>query len=534
MNIGRLADDNIQRFGEYEFLYHDGHRHTNVAMNRAANRLGNALKGLGIRKGDRIGVQLLNCPQLVQSFFAAFKAGAILVPINPSLRVPDLAYIYKDAGLSVLISSESCLENINAARRETPDLKAVILVEETGRDDVLFFDQFIEKASDRLAPEETENDDTAVMIYTAGTTGNPKGVMLTHFNWYTHVSGYYDLVLLDSWGMTARGTLHEQDGGQAKSSSPEGEVFGVSRNRVSLITLPLFHGYGVFALSLEFLTGGKLVMLSRWDPVLAMDAIQKHRVTDFRGVPTMYIQLLNHTLAAQYDLSSLKTCICGSAPMPLEIARSWKQKYGIDIWEGYGLSEATTVNCGNVAGRRPPKYGSIGLCYQKFNTIKIFDDQDRALPAGQTGEIVIKGPGVMKGYWNKPLETAEAIRNGWLHTGDIGHMDEDGYIFITDRKKDMIIRGGENIFPREIENILYRHPAVLEAGVTGIPDPVYGEAVKAFVVLKRQGEVTEEDLMNFCREQLPTYKRPKAVQLMDALPKSAVGKILRRELRKLG
>jgi long-chain acyl-CoA synthetase len=534
MNIGRLADDNIRRFGEYDFLYHDGRWHTNVAMNRIANKLGNALKDMGIKKGDRVGVQLLNCPQLMQSFFATFKIGATMVPINPSLRVPELAYIYQDAGLSALISNSNYLENIKEARKEAPNLKKVIMVGDSVPNDMLSFNKVIEKTSERLVIEETENDDTAVMIYTAGTTGNPKGVMLTHFNWYTHVLGYFDLVLLDSWGITAKGTLQEHEGGQAKSKQKEGEVFGISRNRVSLITLPLFHGYGVFALNLEFLTGGKLVMISRWDPIEAMNAIQKYKVTEFRGVPTMYIQLLNHPDAAKYDLSSMKTCICGSAPMPLEVANQWKQKYGIDIWEGYGLSEATTVNCGNVAGRRPPKYGSIGLCYQKFNTIKIFDEKDRELPTGETGEIVIKGPGVMKGYWNKPAETAEAIRNGWLHTGDIGHIDEDGYIFITDRKKDMIIRGGENIFPREIENILYQHPAVLEAGVIGIPDPVYVEVVKAFVVLKSAGEATVEELMNYCTEQLPKYKRPKVIQLMDALPKSAVGKILRRELRKLG
>ncbi|MEE9913791.1 MAG: long-chain fatty acid--CoA ligase [Deltaproteobacteria bacterium] len=533
MNIGRFADDNIQRFGEYDFLYHDGRWHTNVAMNRMANKLGNALKDMGIRKGDRVGVQLLNCPELMQSFFAIFKAGATLVPINPSLRVPELAYIYQDAGLSALISNMTYLDNIKAARKEAPDLKHVIIVGDSAPDGMFSFNDVTGKAAEKITIVETDNDDTAVMIYTAGTTGNPKGVMLTHFNWYTHVTGYFDLVLLDTWGVTARGKLTEHEGGQAKSPVTEGEVFGVNRNRVSLATLPLFHGYGVFALNLEFLAGGKIVMLSRWDTVEAMSAIQKYKATEFRGVPTMYIQLLNHPDAARYDLSSLRTCICGSAPMPLEIARSWKQKYGIDIWEGYGLSEATTVNCGNVAGRRPPKYGSIGLCYQKVNTIKIFDDQDRELPVGQTGEIVIKGPGVMKGYWNKPKETAEAIRNGWLHTGDVGHIDEDGYVFITDRKKDMIIRGGENIFPKEIENILYQHPAVLEAGVIGIPDPVYGEVVKAFVVLKEAGEATVEDLMKYCEEQLPKYKRPKVIQLMDALPKSAVGKILRRELRKL-
>jgi long-chain acyl-CoA synthetase len=534
MNIARFADDNIKRFGEYDFLHYEGRWHTNVEMNNIANKLGNALKNLGIKKGDRVGVQLVNCPHLMQSFFAIFKIGATLVPINPSLRVAELAYIYQDAGLSALISSEKYLDNIRAARKGSTDLKEVILIEETAHDGCLSFNKIIEKAPEGLRIEETENDDTAVMIYTAGTTGNPKGVMLTHFNWYTHVSGYYDLVLLDSWGVKAKGKLYEHEGEQTKDSGREGEVFGVSRNRVSLITLPLFHGYGVFALNLEYLTGGKLVMISRWDPVEAMNAIQEYKVTEFRGVPTMYIQLLNHPDISKYDLSSLKTCICGSAPMPLEIARSWKQKYGIDIWEGYGLSEATTVNCGNVAGRRPPKYGSVGLCYQKFNTIKIFDGKDQELPVGQTGEIVIKGPGVMKGYWNKPAETAAAIHNGWLHTGDVGHIDEDGYVFITDRKKDMIIRGGENIFPKEIENVLYQHPAVLDAGVIGIPDPVYGEVVKAFIVLKQAGQATVEDLMKFCQEQLPKYKRPKSIQLLDALPKSAVGKILRRELRKLG
>jgi long-chain acyl-CoA synthetase len=220
--------------------------------------------------------------------------------------------------------------------------------------------------------------------------------------------------------------------------------------------------------------------------------------------------------------------------MPLEVARNWKEKYGIDIWEGYGLSEATTVNCGNVAGRRPPKYGSIGKCYQKGNTIKIFDENDRKVPAGQLGEIVIKGPGVMKGYWNKPKETAEVIRNGWLHTGDVGYADEDGYLYLTDRKKDLIIRGGENIYPKEIENVLHMHPQVLEAGVIGLPDPVYGESVKAFVVLKTPGSASEEELIQFCKDKLPTYKRPKTIQLMDELPKSALGKILRRELRNLG
>ena len=519
MNIGRLAEDNIQRFGEYDFVNYEGHWHTNVEINRIANRLGNALKSLGVKKGDRVGVQLLNCPELIEAFFAIFKIGAILVPVNPSLRVHELAYIYRDAGMTALISNTDYIDNIREARCEAIELKSVILIGKDIPDDFISYEKIIRHGSDKLILEKTENDDTAVMIYTAGTTGNPKGVMLTHYNWYTHVTGYYELVLLDAWGVAAKAT--------AKKT----EVFGVSRDRVSLITLPLFHGYGVFALNLEFLTGGKLILLGRWDAQEAMKRIEKFKITEFRGVPTMYIQLLNHPDADKYDLSSLRTCICGSAPMPLEVARKWKKKYGIDIWEGYGLSEATTVNCGNIAGRRPPKYGSIGKCYQKCNTIKIFDENDAELPPGKTGEIVIKGPCVMKGYWNKPAETAEVLRNGWLHTGDIGYADEDGYLYITDRKKDLIIRGGENIYPKEIENILHEHPQVLEAGVIGIPDPIYGESVKAFVVLKTAGATSEEDLINFCKENLPAYKRPKSIQLMDSLPKSALGKILRRELR---
>jgi len=534
MNIGRFPEDNIFRFGEYPFVNFEGHWHTNGEMNRAVNRLGNVLKNLGVKKGDRVGVQLLNCPQLIQTFFAAFKIGAILVPVNPSLRVHELAYIYRDAGVTALVSSADYIDGIREARREASDLEHVISVGDAVSKDALSYDDMIQRSSDHLLIEEMDNDDTAVIIYTAGTTGNPKGVMLTHYNWYTHVAGYYESVLLDAWGVGAEGPFQGRGDGLDPISRQKAEVFGVSRNRVSLITLPLFHGYGVFALNLEFLTGGKLVLLSRWNAEEAMQRIEQYKITEFRGVPTMYIQLLNHPAAPKYDLSSLKTCICGSAPMPLEVARHWRERYGVDIWEGYGLSEATTVNCGNIAGRRPPKYGSIGKCYQKCNRIKIFDDKDCELPPGQVGEIVIKGPGVMKGYWNKPAETAEALRNGWLHTGDIGYADEDGYLYITDRKKDLIIRGGENVYPKEIENVLHKHPQVLEAGVIGIPDPVYGEAVKAFVVLKTAGAATEEQLMDFCREHLPAYKRPKAIRLMDSLPKSAVGKILRRELRKIG
>ncbi|MGA9049710.1 MAG: long-chain fatty acid--CoA ligase [Dehalococcoidia bacterium] len=517
MNIGGLLDDNIQRFGEYDFVCFEGKWHSNVEINHAVNQLAIGLKNLGIKIGDRVGVQLLNCPQLLQSFFAIFKIGAILVPINPALRADELAYLYHDAGLSALITSTDFVGKIRQARQNAPGLKHVITIEKEMLDDALAYDTIMRTEPGNTALAETDNDDVAVIIYTAGTTGNPKGVMLTHYNWYTHVTGYYELVLLDKRGIEV--------------TDKDGNVFGVRRNRVSLVTLPLYHGYGVFAMNLEFLTGGKMVLLSRWDTEEAMKSIEQYRVTEFRGVPTMYIQLLNHPAADKYDLSSLRVCICGSAPMPLEVARQWKIKYGIDIWEGYGLSEATTVNCGNIAAGKEPRYGSIGKCYQKCNTIAILGADDGELPVGETGEIAIKGPCVMKGYWNKPRETADAIRNGWLHTGDIGHKDKDGYIYITDRKKDLIIRGGENVYPKEVENVLHGHPQVLECGVIGIPDSTYGEEVMAFVVLKIEGSATERDLIDYCRERLPAFKRPKTIRFMDSLPKSSVGKILRRELR---
>jgi long-chain acyl-CoA synthetase len=247
----------------------------------------------------------------------------------------------------------------------------------------------------------------------------------------------------------------------------------------------------------------------------------------------MYIQLLNHPDLDKYDLSSLEDCLSGAAALPVEIALKWKEKVGVDILEGWGMTESGATTTGQPADL-PPKYGSIGKCLVKANTIKVFDDKGQELPPGHTGEIVVKGPTIMKGYWNQPGETAKTVKDGWLYTGDIGYMDKDGYFYITDRKKDIIIRGGENISPREVEEILFQHPKIAEAGVVGVPDKVYGEEVKAFVVLKAGEQATPDEIIAFCKERLPTVSRPKTVQFVDALPKNLVGKVLRSELRKLG
>jgi len=301
---------------------------------------------------------------------------------------------------------------------------------------------------------------------------------------------------------------------------------------VSLGVLPLSHSFGIAFSNTGNFVGGKTILLRWWNVEEALQAIQRFHVTQMAAVPTMYIQMLEFPELDKYDLSSLEDCQCGGAPLPVEVALKWKKRVGVDIREGWGLTESGATTTGQP-GDLPPKYGSIGKSLLKCNTIRIFDEKARELPAGQQGEIVVKGPTLMKCYWNLPEETAKTVKNGWLYTGDIGYMDEDGYFYVTGRKKDIIIRGGENVSPVEVEEVLLRHPAVIEAGVVGIPDAVYGEEIKAFVVIKSDKPINEEELIAYCRDCLPTFKLPKSVQFMQYLPKNVLGKVLRAELRQL-
>jgi len=302
---------------------------------------------------------------------------------------------------------------------------------------------------------------------------------------------------------------------------------------VSLGVLPLSHSYGIAFSNTANFVGGKSILLRWWNVEEALKAIQTFRITQMAAVPTMYIQILEFPELDKYDLSSLDDCQCGAAPLPVEVALKWKEKVGVDIREGWGLTESGAITTGQP-GDLPPRYGSIGKCLLKCNTIRVFDEKGQELPPGQQGEIVIRGPTLMKGYWNLPEETAKTIKDGWLYTGDLGYVDEDGYFYITGRKKDIIIRGGENVSPLEVEEVLLEHAAVAEAGVVGIPDPVYGEEIKAFVVIKPGKRASEEELIAFCKDRLPTFKSPKKVQFVKSLPKNILGKVLRAELRKLG
>ena len=530
MNLGSLGQDNIDKYGEYEGAYFEGKWFTNVEMVRNSNRLGNALKSLGIGRGDRVAIQMPNSPVVIWSFPAIYKIGAVAVPINPLLRPDQAAYIFQNCGAKVAITSPEFAPWVLAAQKQAPELKHIIVTEKDDIPGTTFYDSLTDKQSEILKTDETDNDDLAALIYTAGTTGPNKGVMHTHFSLYMTAMGFADYV---SRYLSTTLTLQTRtrDMRTHQMLQTRRKITGVDIG-ISLFALPLSHSYGLAVGLTGTLFAGRSIIMKWFNPEEALRYINDFGVSNFSGVPAMYIMMLNHPDFDKYNLDSLVSCICGAAPLPPEIGMLWKEKTGAEIYEGWGMTETGATTCGNRPDR-PPRYGSIGTCIIKADTMKIFDDNDKELPAGHTGELVVRGPTIMKGYWNMPGETEAALRNGWLHTGDIGHMDTDGYFYITDRKKDIIIRGGENVSPHEVEEVLLEIPQIADAGVIGIPDKVYGEEIKAYCVLRKDELISGEEIMAYCRQKLPTFKAPKAVQITDTLPKNLLGKLLRAELRKL-
>ncbi|WP_216828874.1 long-chain-fatty-acid--CoA ligase [Alkalihalobacterium elongatum] len=492
-----------------------------------AKKFGNQLQSLGIKKGDRVAIMLANTPQSVICYYGALMAGAIVVQTNPLYVEREIEHQLNDSGAKVMVCLDLVYPRVAKVRNKT-NLEHVIV---TGIKDYLPFPKnliypFIQKKNTGIsvnisydsktinfaeflkAGSEKELDtkvspkeDLALLQYTGGTTGVAKGVMLTHHNLVVNTTQ----------------CLHWM----YKMKKGEERV---------LAALPFFHVYGMTVImNVSIMYQSKMIVLPKFDPKDVLKTIEKQKVTMFPGAPTMYVALINNPEIQNYDLSSIEVCLSGAAPLPLEVQQKFEKLSGGKLVEGYGLTETSPVAIATpIWGKR--KEGSIGIPWPDTEAAVLSAETGEIAGPGEVGEIMVRGPQVMKGYWNRPEATASTFKEDWFLTGDMGYMDEDGYFYVVDRKKDMIIAGGFNIYPREIEEVLYEHEKIQEAVVIGVPDPYRGETVKAFVVLKEGASLTEEELDKYCREHLAAYKVPKLYEFRKELPKTLIGKILRRVL----
>jgi long-chain acyl-CoA synthetase len=478
--------------------------------------LATALRDMGVSKGDRVALMLPNCPQMIIAYYATLEAGGVVTNISPLHVEREIEFELNDSGSETMIYLDLFHSRVQAVKDITP-LKRRIVTSitdymETPADvaaekepDMHFFRDVIADSTPEVSEVEIDPEqDLAALQYTGGTTGLPKGVMLTHRNLLANV------MQCKMWA--------------GEFSEPGKDVY--------LSVIPFFHSYGqTVAMNTAISNGAAMILIPQFEINMLLQAIQKYQPNFFPGVPTIYIAILNHPDALAYGVDKIKLCNSGSAALPLEVHHQFSRMSGGIFCEGYGLSEASPVTHSNpIFGMK--KVGSIGIPFPDTEAMIVDVDTGKVEQGiNEPGELLIRGPQVMKGYWEKPEETAETLRDGWLYTGDIGTMDEDGFFYIVDRKKDMIIAGGFNIYPREIDEVLFEHPKVQEAVAVGIPDEYRGETVKAYVVLKPGEEASEEEIIAFCRERLAAYKAPRSVEFRPELPKTLVGKVLRRELR---
>ncbi|MBO8179423.1 MAG: long-chain fatty acid--CoA ligase [Archaeoglobus sp.] len=510
----RILEIAAEKYGDKVGTIFFGNQITYKQAKDASDKVAAFLLNLGVEKNDRVMFALPNTPHAAPIMAGILKVGGIIVQCNPLYTQREMKFLAEDSGAKVMFCMDMMYSNVSPLL-DDGTLEAVITCSlqdfmvgaampdpPEKRKGLYSWKNIMEAEKTDRRVEINPKEDVAMLQYTGGTTGFPKGVMLTHFN---IVANAYQAANWDP-----------------KASSAD----------VGIGMLPVFHSYGMTMMNVGILVGATIIPMP--DPrnyPMVLQAIQTFRVTTLSAVPTMYIGMLKLIEQNGYDLSSLRVCTSGAAPLPIEVKRRWEELTGKRITEGYGLSEASPItHCNPIYGLN--KEGSIGVPYPDTIAV-VIDDDGNILPPREVGELVIRGPQVMKGYWNRREETEKTLINGWLLTGDMAKIDEDGYFYIVDRKKDMIIAGGYNIYPREIEEVLYEHPAVAEAAVVGVPDPYRGETVKAFIELKPEwkGKVTEEDIIKFCKERLASYKVPRVVEFRDELPKSLVGKVLRRLLR---
>jgi long-chain acyl-CoA synthetase len=465
-------------------------------LDRAARGVATSLRERGIMPGQHVAIMVPNVPEFTMAYFGILSAGCTVVPLNVLLSAPEVTYHLQDSEAKLLIAHPLFAEPAKKGAEQA----GVPVV--WGGGEVAGEPNLSEMAqADPLSSgHPTRASDTAVILYTSGTTGKPKGAELTHSN-----------LLLNCGFVVPR-------------------MIAIGPNDVALGTLPLFHSFGQTCIQNACITvGATVTLLPRFTPEEAFEVMQRHRVSLFAGVPTMYFGLLNHSSDRDYDLSALRFCLTGGAAMPVEVLKAFEERYPVTILEGYGLSETSPVASFNVLDR-PRKAGSIG--YPVWGVeMQISGERDEPLPDDERGEICIRGHNIMKGYWKRPEATKEALRGGWFHSGDVGYRDSGGSYWIVDRTKDMIIRGGFNVYPREIEEVLYAHPAIIEAAVIGVPDEKLGEEVKAVVALGPGQKLEADELIAYSKGQLAAYKYPRLVEFRNELPKGPTGKILKRELR---
>jgi long-chain acyl-CoA synthetase len=518
-----------QQHAQQLAIIFEGHTITYGDLARQSEGFALALRLHGIQPGDRVALLLPNFPHFLPAYFGTLRAGAIALPMNPTYRPPEMQHIFSDAGVAAAVVWSEILPAVQQSLSSQTHLRFIISVTLPAGEvasaapstsptaasasaeqtiPLFTFEQFLGEAAAVAAQgkapppaAEPEQNDTAVILYTSGTTGKPKGAMLTHKNLLSNAQAVIQLA-----------EMHDGD--------------------VLLSILPLFHSFGsTVCMVAPLLAGARIVLMPKFDPRRLLGMIQQHHVTLLAGVPSMYALLLRTPVAAQ-DISSLRLCVSGGAALPGEVLRAFKDKFGIPLIEGYGLTETSPVATFN-----PPKgvqkAGSIGIPLPGVE-VQVHDTLGNQLPPGEIGEIVVRGPNVMQGYYHLPEATAETIRNGWLYTGDLGYRDEDGYFFLVDRAKDLIIKGGLNVYPRELEEVLLTHPKIAEAAVVGVGDQTKGESIKACITPHEGATLTKDEVIDFMRERVAPYKVPNLVEFYPipiGLPKNSTGKVLKTELR---
>ncbi|HET9984335.1 MAG TPA: long-chain fatty acid--CoA ligase [Longimicrobiales bacterium] len=517
LNLSTFVEHNARMTPDRVAVVQGERRMTYGELDALACRVANGLRQRGLRPGDRVALSCPNLPYFPVVYYGILKAGCIVVPLNVLLKGAEVAYHLEDS----VAAAYFCFEGTPALPMLREGLEGFSQAAECRHLFVLPADpratqpiegveplaSLIADQPTTFATEPTGTDDTAVILYTSGTTGRPKGAELTHANLWLNAVVTQDLVR---------------------------SIYGAGETMTTLVALPLFHSFGqTVQMNAGLYGGGTLVLMPRFEPGAVLETIVREDVTHFAGVPTMYWAILEHARRLGADTAEvarhLRICCSGGAALPVELLRAFEETFGVVILEGYGLSETAPVATFNQI-QRPRKPGSIGLPVMGVD-VRVVDAGDRDVVPGQAGEILIRGHNVMKGYWRNPEATAEAMRGGWFHTGDIARRDEEGYLYIVDRVKDLIIRGGFNVYPREVEELMATHPAVSLVAVVGVPHEALGEEVVAYVVPRAGAEVTEDDLVAWCREHMAAYKYPRHIEFRDSLPMTATGKILKTELR---